>query len=519
MNNFLNSTKREANFTTTENGATALKSTNNYCLDAFGSLGAMRKSDEEDIISTFSKAYAENTELALRMLFYIRDIRGGQGERRIFRILLKWLAENHSEAVVSNLENILFYGRGDDYLCLLDTSVKNEVIDFIKTQIVSDTTAVRYDTNNCSLLAKWLPSINASSPQTKRYANILCKGFGITPREYRKLLSRIRAYLNVVERKMSAREWTDINYGAVPAKAAMNYSDAFFAHDEVGYTNYIQSVAEGKAKINAKSLFPVDIVHSVLGNFRPDRKDIILNDARWKALPDYFKDREESAICMVDTSGSMTGTPYEVAVSLGLYCADKCSGPFKNHFITFAETPHLVEVVGKNIYEKVTNLRTINAGNTDIEAAFQLILDAAIAGHCTQDEIPSKLYIISDMQFDQARGGRGDFWGYGSRPAQKLTFMERMREKFAENGYTMPAIVYWNVRASKNGMFQDTVDGENVAMVSGYSPSLFEAVIKGTTYEETINERGEKVVKEKIDPVTVMVNTLMDERYDRVVIA
>jgi hypothetical protein len=511
--------KREANFTTTENGATALKSTNNYCLDAFGSLGAMRKSSEEDIISTFSKAYAENTELALRMLFYIRDIRGGQGERRIFRILLKWLAENRREAVILNLENILFYGRGDDYLCLLDTSVKKEVIDFIKAQITSDVTAVKYDTNNCSLLAKWLPSINASSPQTKRYANILCKGFGITPREYRKLLSRIRAYLNVVERKMSAREWTDINYGAVPAKASMNYSDAFFAHDEVGYTNYIQSVAEGKAKINAKSLFPVDIIHSVLADrFSADRKDIILNDARWKALPDYFKDRKESAICMVDTSGSMGGTPYEVAVSLGIYCADKCSGPFKNHFITFAETPHLVEVVGKNIYEKVANLRTINAGNTDIEVAFQLILDAAVAGHCTQDEIPSKLYIISDMQFDAARGGRDDFWGYGRRSAQKLTFMERMREKFAEYGYTMPAIVYWNVRASKNGMFQDTVDGENVAMVSGYSPSLFEAVIKGTTYEETINERGETVVKEKIDPVTVMINTLMDFRYDRVVI-
>ena len=467
MNNFLNSMKREANFTTTENGATALKSTNNYCLDAFGSLGAMRKSNEEDIISTFSKAYAENTELALRMLFYIRDIRGGQGERRIFRILLKWLAENHSEAVVSNLENILFYGRGDDYLCLLDTSVKNKVIDFIKAQIISDTTAVRYDTNNCSLLAKWLPSINTSSPQTKRYANILCKGFGITPREYRKLLSRIRAYLSVVERKMSAREWRDINYSAVPAKAAMNYSDAFFTHDEVGYTNYIQKVAEGKAKINAKSLFPVDIVHSVLTDCSfSARKDIILNDARWKALPDYFKDREESAICMVDTSGSMRGTPYEVAVSLGLYCADKCSGPFKNHFITFAETPHLVEVVGKNIYE-----------------------------------------------------ARGDYWGRRNRSVQKLTFMDRMREKFAKYGYTMPAIVYWNVRASKNGMFQDTVDGENVAMVSGYSPSLFEAVIKGTTYEETVNERGEKVVKEKIDPITVMVNTFMDERYDRVVIA
>lgn len=517
MNNFLNSMKREVNFTTTENGASALVSTNDYCLDAFGILGAMRKASKEDIVSTFSKAYYRDEVLAMRMLFWLRDIRGGCGERRSFRIILKWLAETRPAAVNANLANILFFGRGDDLFELIGTPCEKNMFEFIKDTLSDDIKALEDKSikeKNVSLLFKWLKSENCSSEESRKIARKTREYLKLTSREYRKMLSWGRQALNVVERKMSNREWTKINYSTVPSKAALNYSDAFYRHDEAGYEKYIRDIAEGKAKVNAKALFPVDIIHSVLNTKSNSRKDIILNDAMWKALPNYFENRTESAICMVDTSGSMFGTPYEVAVSLGLYCADKCAGPFKNHFITFAETPHLVEVIGDNIHEKVRNLRSINAGNTDIEAAFQLILDAAVAGHCTQEELPSKLYIISDMQFDEARSD--NCWSRNK--IQKLTFMEHMRDKFTRYGYTMPALIYWNVRASKNGMFQETVDGENVAMVSGYSPSLFESVIKGTTYEEVIDKNGVRTIKEKIDPVTVMINTLMNERYDRVVI-
>lgn len=500
------------NFTYTENGAGALKSTLNACLDAFGSLGAMKNVDEAIIKSTFYKAFAENRELAMRMLFYMRDIRGGQGMRRVFRVIVSDMAYNYPNLIRDNLENFLFFGRGDDLLCLLDTPIADDVYAFMWKTIKTDLNAA-LNGRSCSLLAKWLPSCNTSSKNSRRYAMRIINAWGITPRTYRKTLATLRHYLDVTEVKMSANEWNKIDYEAVPAKAAMNYSDAFQRHDYSGYMDYMLKVAQGKAKVNSKSLFPVDILHKVLTEPN-SQKNTILWDAMWEALPNYFEGKEETGICMVDTSGSMRGTPYEVALSLGIYCADKCHGPFKNHFITFATRPELVSLRGETITEKVHNVRCINAGNTDIEAAFDLILRTAVANHCTQEEIPSKLYIISDMQFDEARGAR-DWWG---RPHTTKPFMQQMKEKYAFYGYKLPIIVYWNVNAGKGGMFQQTFEDEDCAMVSGYSPSLFKAVIEGTTYEEEVHDDGSVTLKEKVDPIEVMTNTLMNERYDRVVV-
>lgn len=510
-NRFVEQMEKEVNYTTTENGAVAFKSTMNACLDAFGSLGAMRFSDENQIIDTFSKAYYENRPLALKMAFYMRDIRGGQGQRRVFRVILKWLANNHPNDVINNLNNILEYGRGDDFMCLFGTRVEPNMIDEIRATLSNDFIACQSG-ENCSLLAKWLPSENTSSSETRKLARKLIKALDISSREYRKILSKIRKYIDVTEVKMSANKWEDINYNTVPAKAAMNYSDAFMRHDMDNYVDYLQHLSIGRAKINAKSLFPVDIVHKIL-NTRGNDKDKIVLNAMWEALPNYFTNEEETGICMVDTSGSMSGLPYEVALSLGIYCADKCRGPFKNHFITFNYEPDFVTIRGNNIYDKVNRIRCINAGNTDIEAAFDLILSAAIKGNCKQEDMPSKLYIISDMQFDQARGEGYRYYGYHN-PNQH--FMASMKKKFENAGYKMPALIYWNVRASKCGMFQDTFDGEDCAMVSGYSSSLFKSIMDGTTFEEVIDSNGNVTVKEKIDPMTVMLNTLNSERYNLV---
>ncbi len=515
MNTFLNGLKNELNYTETENGAVALKSTMYKCLDAFGSLGAMKDSLDTTIIATFEDAFLEDRKTAMRLLFYIRDIRGGQGMRRVFRVCLKWLAENHSEYVVNNLCNIMEFGRADDMLCLLDTCLKDEVIKFVQKTLYDDYKAMSLNTP-CTLMAKWLPAENASSAETKRYGKIIRKGLGWTPRTYRKNLTALRKYIDVVEVKMSYKKWDEIDYEKVPAKASSNYSDAFDRNDSDRYNQYLCDLMSGKAKVNAKSLFPYDVFHKVntcrqYGNIKKNQK--ILYNAMWEALPNYFEGNDESAICMVDTSGSMSGVPYEVAVSLGVYCADKCHGPFHNHFITFAEKPELVGLRGDNFVDKSRSLRCINAYNTDIEAAFDLILKTAIRNKCSQEDLPAKLYIISDMQFDEARGDTSDCkWRKEEKPNQ--TFMQTMKKRFADAGYTMPALVYWNVRASDCGMFQEKFDGENCCMVSGYSSSLFKAVINGTTYEETINENGKVSVKQKIDPMTVMYNTLYGVRYD-----
>lgn len=517
---FWKSLKETDNFTVTENGAVAYKSTFNACLDAFGSLGAMRRCNDTAIVSTFENAFNEDKVLAMRMLFWLRDIRGGIGERRAFRIILKWLVERHPEYVLKNLHNILEYGRGDDYLCLLDTQLRNEVATYLKNVVEHDLNNLPF--KHITLTGKWLPSINTSSAETKRYANILAKAWGWSPRRYRRTLSTLRRYLDITETKMSAQEWKSIDYEKVPAKAAMNYSDAFFKHDEFGYTCYLQKIASGEVKTKSETLYPSEIVHRIMSSRkRISVKDVIYYDALWNNLPNYFeKAPDESSICVVDVSGSMSGEPMEVAVALGMYCADKCRGPFHNKFITFSSKPQLVEIKGDNLVDKVNNISRADWGaNTDIEAVFNLILATAIQNNCKQEDLPNKLYIISDMQFDEASGG-GSYYDYRHyswvQNAKSMSFMQRMRQRYAEAGYEMPALVYWNVRASTCGMFQETRDGENIAMVSGYSAKLFESVIEGTTYEEVVNERGETVTKQKIDPMTVMLTTLGNERYDNV---
>ena len=516
--NFLDNLKDEVNFTTTENGAVALESTKNKVLDAFATLGSMKNAPEETIIKTFNDAFLEDRALAMRLLFYIRDIRGGQGMRRVFRVIVKFLANNYPQLVVKNLDNFLFFGRGDDVLCLLDTPIKDKALKWIDLVIADDMNSLLEDGGQPSLLAKWLPSENASSKETKRYGAMVRKAMNISPKQYRKLLKTLRARINVVETLMSRNKWEQINFNKLPSRAAMIYSDAFMRHVQDNYVDYLQHLSVGRANINAKALFPVDIIHKVINKicWTPSLKDQYLLTALWEALPNYFEEREETGLCVVDVSGSMYGIPMEVAISLGMYCADKAKGPFKNHFITFSQNPKLVEIKGDNIFEKVRCMSRSDWGmNTNLEKVFDLILDTAVHNHMTQEDLPSKLYIISDMQFDAAQTTIR--WEGNIKPKP---FMETMKLKYAEAGYTMPAIVYWNVRNSDCGMFQSTFEGENCAMVSGYSPSLFKAILDGTEFEtETIIKDGKevKVEKQKLDPMNVMLTTLMNERYNRVI--
>lgn len=505
---FLKYLEEEDNFTLTENGAISLKSTTNWCLDAFGMLGAMKDSSEDDILTIFYKAFAEDPETAMRLLFYIRDIRGGQGMRYVFRVILNDLALTHPDIVKANFDNILFFGRGDDYLSLFNTSLEDDMIQYCYEVLKEDAESIKKG-GDCSLLAKWMPSENTSSETSKYYARKFISGMHITARQYRKLLSSLRAKINIVEAKMSANKWDEIDFSKLPSRASMIYSDAFFNHAQEEYTKYLSDVTEGKAKINANALFPVDIVKKAFDC--QSNKDRVITDALWKALPDYFNGNEESGICVVDVSGSMWGTPLLVALSLGLYCADKAEGPYKNHFITFSSKPSLREIKGNCLADKLRSMSMADWGlNTNISAVFDLILKTALKNKLSPEALPSKLYIISDMQFDICVTSSEKY-----NDIANATLFEKIKEKYTKYGYTMPAIVFWDVRASKCGMYQ-MKDTDNCAIVSGYSPSLFKAVIEGTEWVEETKD-GKEVTTQKLDPITVMRTALYNERYDRVI--
>ena len=527
---FLRALKGALNYSETENGAVGLKSTLNACLDMFGSFAAMRGQDyeEEDFVKLFTPAFTEDPKTAFKMLFYMRDIRNGQGVRFGFRAVMKYLADNIPELVVANLDNIVEFGRADDLLCLLDTKVKSNVIDWIAYKLEDDDTKMALG-QPISLLAKWLPSENASSETTKRYAKIVRSGLTMDAKAYRKMLSKMRKYLGVTEAYMSGKQWDKINYEAVPSTAMKNYTDAFYRHDETRFEEYVDKLCEGKAKVNAKALYSVDIIHNVFGLRDSKGVQPKLLNAMWNALPDFYEGKEETGICVVDVSGSMSGLPMEVAISLGMYCADKCRGPFKNHFITFSEHPQLQEIDGEDIYTKVKNMSNADWDmNTNLEAVFELILSVAVRNKLSQGDLPKKLYIISDMQFDQALDGYNAYHGWHSQSdratiCKKMTFMQEMGLRYKDAGYELPNIVYWNVRASGSGaMFQETYNGVDCCMVSGYSASLFRAIIEGTTYEtvEVEDEDGNKTttVKEHLDPMTIMLNTINNPRYDCITI-
>jgi hypothetical protein len=459
--------KEKMNVAYTENGAKVYATTKSDLLDFFALGGALRNRSESDIVQLFSRAFAEDKLLALKSAFYFRDIRGGQGERRTFRAILKYLANNYPDIVRKNLHLIPEYGRWDDVYVLVGTPVEKDVANLIRNQFVSDMTS-KYP----SLMAKWLKSENASSAETKRLARWTRKVLGLSSRDYRKALTELRTKIKIVEQKMSANQWSEIEYDKLPSKAGMKYRQAFLRHDEERYRAFIEAVKSGKKKMNAKTLYPYEIVAKVPYNPRQPVDDETL-DAMWKSLPDYVGERNERSIVVADTSGSMWGTPMDVAVSLAIYFAERNKGEFANHFITFSARPQLQEIKGDTISEKVRNLRNAEWGmNTNIEAVFDLILDTAVEHGLSQDEMIDKIYIISDMQFDQCvNGGRN-----------KRLF-EEIRERYESHGYKLPQLVFWNVDARQNN-FPMSMTETGVQLVSGFSPMLFEHLVSGISAYE-----------------------------------
>lgn len=474
MNELLKNLKKESNYRYTENGALTHKTTFNKVLDMFGMGGAMRNRSEDDIITMFKGAYEEEPTLALRCLFYLRDIRGGQGERRFFRICIKWLAQNYRKEMESLIYLIPEYGRYDDLFELFDTELEKEMMGFIWFIIQQDKDHLVY---------KWMPSINASSRSTQTRGRKFASAFGQTERQYRKMLSEGRKNCHLVETLMSENQWDQIAFDKLPSRAGILYKNAFMRREETR-ERYAEFMQHKDTKVNASVLYPVDIVHQIFKSSYPNNVERAAWQKYWDALPNYYGDKEEPGIAVVDVSGSMYGTPLEAAVSMGAYIAEKSKGPFKNHFITFSAKPKLVEFEGVDIYDKVKRAAQADWGmNTNIEAVFDMLLNTGIRNHIPQEEMPKTLYIFSDMEFDRAMISSSinnkDDWGYYTRTlnhGQIDTLIGMMMTKWNRAGYKLPRLIFWNLDARHQNI---PAIGDGFSYISGFSPVMIESVLSG----------------------------------------
>lgn len=493
MNTFINQMKRTNNIALTENGGITRRTTESAVLDLFALGGSYRSRPNEDVILLFKNAYEENPLLALKCLFYLRDTRGGQGERRFFRVAYRWLCENYPSIAIKNLEQLPEFGRWDDLIYATEgTIVETTAFNLIKWQLELDKVC-----KTPSLLGKWMPSQNASNKDTKKLGYKLADYLNMTSKEYRKMLSSLREKINVLERLMSSNQWDKIEFDKIPSRAGLIYKNAF-AHKEVTAARYKTFMDSKTTKVNAGVLYPHDIAHRALDwgmQYRsfsdPERKAL---DKYWDCLPNYYGDKEENAIAVVDVSGSMDGTPMEAAISLGAYVADKSHGPFANHFITFSATPQLVKFEGVDIVDKFRRCQSADWGmNTNLEAVFDMLLDTARSGNVAFEDIPQRLYIFSDMEFDQCvsfdKGTTSNRWYRGNTVHSETEVnsdLERIAMKWWQFGYELPQVIFWNLNARNDRI---AGIGGRFSYISGFSPSMLEQVLSGKTGYDLMLEK------------------------------
>lgn len=500
----------------TENGAVGFKTSGKALCDINFAVSSLRNASEEKILEMFQNAYAENPVVAVKWLFMARDIRGnGMGERRLFRVILKYLAQIRSDIVEKLVPVIADYGRFDDLWELADTTAWGAVVDLVAKQLAEDIKAKEAG-KPITLLSKWLPSVNTSSPKTKALAKTIRLALGFDEKTYRKTLSGLRAYSNVVEVKASANNWAEINYDAVPSQANIKYKNAFLKNDEARRREWLGKLEKGEAKVNASTNFPSDIVHAytktiVLRDYSWNSKNKTTKlevdptlEAMWKALPNIAVNGNVIAVC--DGSGSMTTrvsgelTALEVCNAFGIYCAEHCTGPFKDKYITFSERPKYVDMSkAKSLLEKLKIAYAHDeVANTNLEAVFNLILKTAVDNNLKQEDIPT-LVILSDMEFDRGCDFGGGYWANTSTSAQRSALMEKIRQRWNAAGYKLPRLIWWNI-ASRTGtvpMQQNPETG--MILCSGYSQSQFKMIASNKT-----------------DPYDVLLEALDVPRYAKI---
>lgn len=486
--NMINALSCALNMKETENGALAYSSTMNAVLDMFALGAAYRNRSTSDVITLFEKAYCENPTLALKCLFWIRDCRGGAGERRFFRVAMNWLGNKDTEVAARLIPHIAEYGRYDDLYCFVGTFSEVHAMNYIAEQLFKDV-----DAEFPTLCAKWAPSENASSEKTRAYATLTRNVMGLSSREYRKMLSKIRARLNVLETIMSGKRWEEIDFGKIPSVAGHRYAHCFSTREELKdrYAAFIKS----DHKVNANVLFPYECVAKAQRVMYKNKTDIerIACNKYWENLPNYIADGDSSQfMCVCDTSGSMTWgnnssgpKPIDVAISLAIYFAERAKGPFANHYISFASCPRLVEITGVDFVDKVKRIYNTNlCDNTNLKAVFDLLLSVAKRGVPAEDFVKN-LFIISDMEIDQATceiGYRSPHY-HGDAIEDHYdslkTLMEQIRENWEnQTDIPFPKLYYWNVNGRNNTVLSI---GSDVSYISGASPAILKQVLSGKT--------------------------------------
>ncbi len=509
MDNLNETLDEDFNVSITENGAVGYRTTGKALLDLNFAVSSLRNKTDEEVITAFKKAYAEDKLLAIKWLFFAGDVRGGLGERRLFRLCLKYLARVAPKGTRRLLPLVAEYTRFDHLLALLDTSLKGDVCALLKAQIEEDLQKMEKG-ESISLCAKWLPSVNASSKTAKENAKILIKAFGYTEKQYRKTLAKLRAYSNVLEVKMSGNRWDEISYEGVPSRANLIYKDAFLRHDNERREAYLQKLEKGETTINAGVLFPHDIVHKYFNDTSGFCRDYYYGELKedvdptleelWKALPDYVQGAD-TTLCVADGSGSMQskvgGTSVcclDVANALAIYFSERCKGEFKDKYITFSEHPQFVDLSKrKTLRDKIeTALAHDEVADTNIQAVFMLILKTAIKHKMKQEDLPKNILILSDMEFNSC--ACSDNFGTTFDDNFNKLF-KVIGDKYEENGYCLPRLIFWNI-CSRTQTIPLKENEYGVALVSGFSPIVTEMVLSG-----------------KLDPFECLLEQLNKERY------
>ena len=501
MNKFAASWKSNQERIFTENGGATFDTSASSAVDLFFRIGAMRGQDKNRLYQNFAKAFGENSYVATRILLWARDVRGGAGERQIFRDLLNWLETNQPEVLKLILPKVPELGRWDDLLVFQTKEFKVLAYEMFETALRAKD----------GLAAKWAPRENSKNHDR---AKELRRHLGLTPRQYRQVLSKLS---NTVEQLMCAKDWDAINYQHVPSLAQARYSKAFLKHDEARYRSFGEKAkvyAETKAKvesgeldasalekiekvtINAGAVFPYDVLKDLFQNSYYSAAPSVNPDvirAQWATLPNYMG--KKNILPIVDVSGSMycpagghgsnSGTTcMAVAVSLGLYMATKNRGDFNNMFMTFSSSPELVTLKGNDIVNQVQQMSKAEWGmSTDLSLAFQKVLSFATQNRISQEDMPEYIIVLSDMEFNAAARGQTAMQDYASR--------------FEAAGYRAPKVVWWNIQ-SRQDQTPVKFNQQGAALVSGFSPSIVKNIMSG----------------ESIDPYRMMLNVIMDPRYD-----
>lgn len=488
--------ENSSNISITENGAIGLKSTNKALLDMNFKISSYRNKSTGEIVGDFLYAYEENKVNAILWLFYIRDVRDGIGERRLFRICFKALCFKDKEIAIKLLPLLPEYGRWDDvWLSTFGTPVEQSAFELIKDQLFNDLANSKKETLQVSLLAKWLPSERTSSKNSRELARKIAAGINLPINKYNRILSELRKHLNIVEQKMSANEWHDIDYSTVPSKSNLIYSSCFSKHDKERRKEYLDSLKTGQTKINAKMLYPYEIINK----YNHYMFDETLEQL-WMNLKDIGE--MNNVLTVADGSGSMkcrinngcSATAWDVAHSLAIYSSEYLTGEFKNKYVTFSGHPEFVDLSKSVTLKGKIQIaeRHSEIANTNIKAVFDMVLKTAVQNNMKQSDIPNTILILSDMEFDGCVRIDENYYS-AEKPDQK--FFDTIKSEYENAGYKLPRLVFWNITSRTNTIPVKEND-LGVALVSGFSTNTFKMVTSG-----------------KLDPFECLLEQLYTDRY------